>query len=256
VRRIIVLTYGLVAYGMGLAAFVYLIGFVGEFGVPKAADTSRGHAPGSALAVNLLLATLFGLQHSVMARRSYKATMAAVVPGPVERSTYVVATAAVLAFLFWGWSGSAEVVWSVGSAQVRGVMWGLFGAGWLIAVASTFLVSHLDLFGVAQAWRYFQGLPPEAVGFRSIGFYRWVRHPLMSGLLLAFWSAPTMTVGRLAFVSLMTIYVVVGILLEERTLEAEHGDEYRAYKASTPRLVPRLIGARATAGAGGGPRGG
>ncbi len=237
-RRVFALLYGLLCYGLFLATFLYLIGFVGNIGVPKTID-SPGQLSGlPALIINSLLIALFAVQHSVMARPWFKQILTTVIPEHLERSTYVLATGVVLILLFVGWQGMPQAIWSAEQPLLVGLLWGLFALGWLIALLSSFLIDHFDLFGLRQVYLHFRGRPYTPPVFREVLFYRWVRHPLMTGLLLAFWATPQMSVGHLLFAVLMTVYIVIGVHLEEQDLRAQHGEDYRAYQDRVARLCP------------------
>lgn len=239
-RGLLSFFYGLAAYSGCLAALLYFIGFSGNLLVPKSVDAGTG-APGlEALGIDLLLLVLFGVQHSVMARRGFKRWWTRVVPPAVERSTYVVATCAVLALLFWFWVPiEAPVVWQVEHGVGAALLWGGFGLGWLLVLLSTFLINHFELFGLQQVFaRLTQRALPEA-RFKTPMLYHYVRHPLYVGLLLSFWSVPVMTAGRLLFALGFSAYILIGIALEERDLLLQFGERYRRYRAEVGMLLPR-----------------
>jgi len=249
VRALCSLLYGVAAYVACLAAQLYLIGFSGNLLVPKSVDVGAAAPWGQALATNLLLLALFGVQHSVMARRGFKRWWTRAVPPAVERSTYVVATCAVLALLFWFWVPiTAPVVWRVEHNAGVALLWGLFGVGWLLALVSTFLINHFELFGLQQVFaRLTQRAQPEAQ-FRTPLLYRYVRHPLYLGLLLSFWAVPVMTAGRLLFALGLSAYILIGIAFEERDLLRQFGERYRTYREQVGMLIPRARSPRRTAG--------
>lgn len=239
-RGLLSFFYGLAAYSACLAALLYFIGFSGNLLVPKSVDVGTG-APGlEALGIDLLLLVLFGVQHSVMARRGFKRWWTRVVPPALERSTYVVATCAVLALLFWFWVPiEAPVVWQVEHGVGAALLWGGFGLGWLLVLLSTFLINHFELFGLQQVFaRLTQRALPEA-RFKTPMLYRYVRHPLYVGLLLSFWSVPVMTAGRLLFALGFSAYILIGIGFEERDLLLQFGERYRRYRAEVGMLLPR-----------------
>ncbi|HKQ49931.1 MAG TPA: isoprenylcysteine carboxylmethyltransferase family protein [Phycisphaerae bacterium] len=234
---ILTLTYGLFSYLTFPATILYAIGFVGNWVVPKSIDSGVAGPVGSALLINAALLGVFVVQHTIMARPAFKHWWTRIVPKPVERSTFVLAASALLGLLFWQWRPMPQVVWSVhGPAAIA--LSAISLAGWLIAVAASFTISHLDLFGVRQAWLRFRNRAYAPVGFRLAGLYRVVRHPLMTGFLIAFWATPTMTLGHLYFAALVTGYVLFGTWIEERDLIAEHGEQYLAYKREVRGLVP------------------
>lgn len=230
--------YGTVAYVLFLAVFLYVIGFVTGLVVPKGIDDGLQGAVGLAVVIDLGLVVLFGLQHSVMARPGFKRWGTRVVPPVVERSTYVLASSAALALLMWAWRPLGAVVWHVEATGLRAGLYGVGFAGWALVLASTFQIDHFDLFGLRQVLRHQLGRPPVQPRFRTPLLYRWVRHPLMLGLLVAFWAAPTMSVGHLLFAAAMTLYIGIGVRFEERDLTRQLGDDYRRYQQQVPRLVP------------------
>ena len=249
--RALVLAYGVAASLTLFATFLQLVAFVSGLPVPWTLDAAPVAPLGTALAVDLALVALFGVQHAVMARPAFKARIARWVPAPVERSTFVLAASACLWVLFLGWRGVEGVVWSVGDPLAAGALHALAALGWGTVLLSTFLIDHFDLFGLRQVWLAFRGRPYTALRFRERALYAVVRHPLMLGFLVAFWAAPTMTASRLVFVLAMTAYVLVGVRIEERTLRALHGDDYRDYAERVPGLVPFLRPRRRAVGAAG-----
>jgi protein-S-isoprenylcysteine O-methyltransferase Ste14 len=237
-RRVLFLCYGTLAYAVSLVTILYAIGFVGNLVVPKSIDTGREAPLGEAIPVNALLLGLFAVQHTIMARPAFKAWWKQVVPDAIERSTFVLCAGSLLLLLFWQWRPMTGVVWQVDAAAVRSALTALSLLGWGIVLYSTFLIDHFDLFGMRQVVLAFLGRPYVQQPFAERGLYRWVRHPLMAGFLLAFWSAPTMTQGHLLFCLLTTAYIFVGITLEERDLLRALGEEYQRYRARTPMILP------------------
>ena len=231
--------YGVAAYVACLAALLYFIGFSGNLLVPKSVDAGASAPWVEALGTDLLLLTLFGVQHSVMARRGFKRWWTRVVPPAVERSTYVVATCVVLALMFRFWVPiEAPVVWRVEHRAGVAMLWGLFGLGWLLVLVSTFLINHFELFGLHQVANNLTGRPMPVPRFRTPLYYNFVRHPIYLGFIIAFWVAPTMTVGHLLFAAGTTGYIIIGILLEEHDLIETFGDDYRRYRNRVSMLVP------------------
>ncbi|HEX7329357.1 MAG TPA: DUF1295 domain-containing protein [Casimicrobiaceae bacterium] len=236
------LVYGVVAYGVCLAALVYLIGFSGSVLVPKSVDVGAPARVASALCIDVLLIALFAAQHSVMARRSFKRWWTRIVPPAVERSTYVLAASIALALLFWLWRPiPAPVIWQVSHSAVAHVLRGIFWLGWVLVLVSTFLISHFELFGLHQVFARFTGRMMHTSRFRTPLLYRYVRHPLYLGIVLSLWSVPVMTTGHLLFSLGATGYIFVGIWFEERDLVAQFGEHYRRYRAEVGMLVPRRI---------------
>jgi protein-S-isoprenylcysteine O-methyltransferase Ste14 len=231
--------YGLVVYALFLTTFLYAIAFTGNLFVPKSIDTGAPVPLAEALVVNLLLLGLFAVQHSVMARRSFKRWWTRIVSPAVERSTFVLATSLVLALLLWQWRPISEpVVWTVQSSVGRESVWAVFWLGWVVLLISTFLLNHFELFGLRQVFAHAAGRDLPAPEFRTPLFYRYVRHPLYLGFLLAFWATPVMTAGHLLFSIGTTGYILVGIWFEERDLIAQFGERYHLYRSQVGMLLP------------------
>lgn len=237
-HRTAVFAYGVLAYALFFVTFLYAVGFIGGFGVPRTIDGAALLPAWQALAINAALLTLFALQHSVMARPWFKRWLTRVVPAVAERSTYVLASSAALLLLFWQWQPIGGVVWAVENPAAVALLRGLFAAGWLIVLAATFLINHFDLFGLRQVWLQLRGLPYKPLRFTTPGPYRHVRHPLYIGWLLTFWATPTMTVAHLFFALMTTAYILVAIRFEERDLVTVHGGDYARYREEVPMLVP------------------
>jgi len=236
--RIIALIYGLFCYAMFLFAFLYAIGFVGNVFVAKSIDSGPEGALGDALLVNTALLALFAIQHSVMARDWFKKHWTRIVPEPVERSTYVLIASLLFALLFLRWEPIGIVVWDLEHPAARIVLYGLFWCGWLLVLLSTFMIAHFDLFGLRQVYLHFRGTPYTPVAFKVPLLYKVVRHPLMLGFIIAFWATPRMTLGHLLFAGATSVYIFIGILLEERDLLRTHGEAYEQYRQRTRMIFP------------------
>jgi protein-S-isoprenylcysteine O-methyltransferase Ste14 len=239
-RRFLAVAYGVASYLVFLAAFLYAIGFVGNLLVPKSMDWGRGRGgpPGYAALIDSLLLALFAVPHSVMARPAFKRWWTKFVSPPIERSTYVLISSILLIVLFWQWRPIPVVVWRVGHPAGQLLLHVAFWLGWAIALLSTFLIDHFDLFGLRQVYLFATGRPYRPTEFKTPGLYRYVRHPLMTGFLSAFWAAPTMTAGHLLFAVATTAYILIALQFEERDLERSHGEQYRAYRRSAGLLLP------------------
>ena len=235
---LIILVYAAAVYLLFLAVLGYAVGFFAGFGVPKGIDQGPRAAVPVAVAIDLLLLLLFAVQHTVMARPWFKRRWTRIVPEPAERATFVLAASLVLALLFWLWRPIGGTVWNL-PGPGAGVLWAVYAAGWALAVSSTFLISHFDLFGLRQAWLHARRVRYSPPPFTERGLYRRIRHPLMAGFLVVFWSAPTMTAGHLLFAATATGYILAGIAFEEHDLIQSLGDTYAAYRARVPALIPR-----------------
>jgi protein-S-isoprenylcysteine O-methyltransferase Ste14 len=239
-KRLLYFAYGLSAYLICLATLAYAAAFVGGFIVPRRLDGPLQGSLLEAVIVDCALLTLFALQHSVMARRWFKQWWTQIVPWTIERSTYVLCASLALLLLFWQWRPIGIPIWTIENDAARVALWSLFAVGWLTVLVVTFLINHFDLFGLRQVWLPLRGRPYTPVSFRTPLPYRFVRHPLYFGLLLAFWMTPTMTLAHLLFAVATTAYVVIAIQFEERDLIAEHGIAYSEYRRKVPMLLPAL----------------
>jgi methanethiol S-methyltransferase len=238
VGRIIAFLYGIVAYVMFFITFLYSIGFVEDLVVPKTIDGGLAGPTAQALIVNLVLMSIFAIQHSVMARPQFKQWWTKFIPPSVERTTYVLLASLALALLLWQWQPMPAVAWHIADAHVAMTITCVSFVGWLIVLTSTFLINHFELFGLHQVANNLVGRSMPAPRFRTPLFYHFVRHPIYLGFIVAFWAAPTMTVGHLLFAAVTTTYIFVGIWLEERDLIDFFGDEYRRYRERVSMLLP------------------
>jgi len=237
IKRIAFFAYGVVCYAIFFGTFLYAIGFIGGFGVPRTLDGERSGPLPAAVAIDAGLLALFALQHSIMARDWFKEAWTRIVPKPLERSTYVLFSSAALILLFWQWRPLGGVIWSVENDTARIALRALFAFGWALLLLSTFLINHFDLFGLRQVWLFLTGKPYTSLRFATPGPYKVVRHPLYVGWLFAFWMTPVMSSAHLLFAALATGYILVAIQFEERDLVRHHG-EYADYRKRVPMLVP------------------
>ncbi|HEY1879772.1 MAG TPA: isoprenylcysteine carboxylmethyltransferase family protein [Caulobacteraceae bacterium] len=236
--RVLALVYGVLVYALFFVSFVYAIGFVDDLLVPKTIDSGTPGGLVAAVVIDLLVLGVFAIQHSVMARPAFKRGWTRVVPKPVERSTYVLFATAALILIMWAWSPIPAVVWSVGHGRLAMAITALSLLGWGTVLISTFLINHFELFGLRQVWANFNGREIPTATFREPLFYKMVRHPIYLGFLIAFWAAPTMTVGRLIFAVGTTLYMLIGIWFEERDLVTYFGDTYLEYRRRVTMIIP------------------
>ena len=235
---IVAAVYGLFCYVVFLASFLYSIGFIGDLVVPKTIDSAPSADLLQALAINLVLLGLFAAQHSVMARQSFKNIWTRIIPRAVERSTYVLISSLLLGLICWKWQAIPAVVWDASSPVLRSLLLAMFAFGWLILLLSTFMINHFDLFGLRHVYLRLRGLEYTPLSFTERALYRFVRHPIYLGFVIAFWATPHMSLGHLEFAIATTGYIFVGIFFEERDLMKYHGVEYGAYRARVPMLLP------------------
>ncbi|BBM81950.1 methanethiol S-methyltransferase [Candidatus Uabimicrobium amorphum] len=230
--------YGIICYLIFFVTFLYAVGFTGNFIVPK---DINGGVVGSffqSLTVNIALLSLFALQHSVMARPGFKRWWTKYIPKAAERSTYVLLSSVVLIILFWQWRPMLGIVWHIENAMVRSAVFGLCAVGWLITLSSSCMIDHFELFGLKQIFFHLKNKNVRAHGFKKPALYRVVRHPIMLGFFIAFWAAPTMTVGHLIFAIGTTLYIVIGVWFEERDLVCHFGKDYSEYQKEVSMLLP------------------
>ena len=240
-QRSLTMIFALVAYGVFLATFLYLIAFVGNLPlVPVTVDRGPEAPVQLALVINIALIALFGVQHSVMARQGFKRAWTRIVPQPAERSVYVLAASLALIVLFAFWRPIEGMVWSVTNPAGEMILWALFGLGWAIVLVSTFLLNHFELFGLQQAWFHMRGRTAEPPTLRQPLFYKWVAHPLYSGFFLAFWATPHMSYGHLLLAAGVSAYMLIAIRYEERDLTGVYGEDYTRYRSGVGMIIPRF----------------
>ena len=239
--RSVALCYGATAYFVFLGTFLYAVGFVSQYIVPKTINTGAVSPLPKALLVDLLLMSIFAVQHSGMARQGFKKLFAQIASPVIERSSYVLLASLTLLLLFWQWQPIPTVIWDIDTPALAqlAIAGGLLG--WLIVLYSTFLISHFELFGLTQVVTHFAGRITAPVKFKTPGLYRLIRHPIYLGFIIAFWSTPVMTLGHLLFAAVTTAYIFAGIWLEERDLVSFFGDEYRKYRERVAMLLPGLF---------------
>ena len=243
-KRSLILIYGIACYAVFFATFLYALGFVGNFGVPRAIDGEPRVDLVTALLVDLAVLGLFAVQHSVMARPVFKRWFTRFVPESAERSTYVLFSSLALILLFALWQPLGGTVWVITDPSWRVVAYAAFGFGWTLVLVSTFLINHFDLFGLRQVWLQWVGKPYTHLAFGTPGPYRLIRHPLYLGWFFAFWATPVMTATHLLFALMTTAYILIAIQLEERDLVTALGDDYRRYRERVPMIIPGLKLAR------------
>jgi protein-S-isoprenylcysteine O-methyltransferase Ste14 len=236
--KVLASIYAAVTYLIFLGAFLYAIGFVGNYLVPKSIDSGKEGDFVTSVLINLILLGLFAVQHSLMARPFFKRWWRQVVPPVIERSTYVLFASLLLILLFWQWLPLTGAIWSVTGQPGSIILQVISLVGWLIVLTSTFMINHFDLFGLRQAYLYLKGEPYHQVPFTIRYLYHFIRHPIMLGFIIAFWATPQMTVGHLLFAIATTSYILIGIQLEERDLLTSHREEYRQYRQKVSMLVP------------------
>jgi methanethiol S-methyltransferase len=242
-QRTVIFVYGIIGYLIGAGAyFVGLNGFMANLLGPYSIDQGAETALSVAVIINVGLMILWGLPHSLMARPGFKRWWSKIVPPAAERSTYMLQAGLLALFLIWQWRPIPITIWHIEQPVLSGLIWGLYGLGWVIAFIATFLINHFELTGLQQVYAHLRRRTPTPPAFRTPFLYRMVRHPMQLGVMITFWAAPHMTVGRLVFAIGMTAYILIGLYFEERDLERRFGSAYQEYQRTTPRLIPLLRG--------------
>ncbi len=237
-KRIVFFVYGVICYLVFFVTFLYAVGFVGNIVVPKSIDNGYQGGTSAVLIVNLLLLSLFAVQHSVMARQGFKRWWTKIVPKPIERSTYVLFSSIALIVLFYFWRPMPDVIWNTGSTLLTPILTALYFFGWFVVLTGTYLINHFSLFGLQQVYLNLKNQKLQNPKFVTPFYYKFVRHPLMLGFIIAFWAAPVMTVGHLLFAIATTGYILVAIQLEEKDLVSFHGEEYKRYQREVSQIIP------------------
>lgn len=236
-KKFLMLLFGLISYVVFFVTFLYSIGFVGNLIVPKSIDS--GESGPSAILINIVLLSVFALQHSIMARPNFKKWWTTIFNPAIERSIYVLLSSGALILLFWKWEPMTESVWNIEGLMYISIIQGIFWAGWVIVLISTFLINHFHLFGLLQVFENFKNQSLSSPKFKNLLFYKLVRHPLVLGFIIAFWATPEMTYGHFLFAIVTTIYIFIAVkFLEERDLLKAHGEEYANYQKSTAMIIP------------------
>jgi protein-S-isoprenylcysteine O-methyltransferase Ste14 len=237
-KKFLFFLYGIVCYLIFFVTFLYAVGFVDNLAVPKSID--KGYQGGTAYAwlVDILLLSLFALQHSIMARPEFKKWWTRIVPWAIERSTYVLFASASLILLFLFWRPLPDVVWDVQNTFLSALLIGFYFFGWFIVLFGTFLINHFNLFGLQQVYNNLNNREPGMQSFVTPLFYRFVRHPIMLGFIVAFWAAPHMTIGHILFSVGTTAYILIAIQLEERDMVGVYGAEYKRYQREVSQIIP------------------
>lgn len=237
--KLIAFLYGVIAYLVFLVAFLYAIGFVGNFVVPKSINSGADSPFFQALLVNLLLLGLFAIQHSIMARPAFKKWITRLISPAIERSTFVLISSLLLILMYWKWHPLTTVVWQAENETIAMILTGVFFFGWLVVFLSTFMINHFELFGLKQIIENFKNKQPQSPKFQTNFFYKIVRHPIMLGFIIAFWATPLMTIGHLLFSVMTTVYILIAIkYLEEKDLRKFIGKEYEDYQQNVPMIIP------------------
>jgi len=238
-KKSIIFLYGILAYSIFLIAFLYAIGFIGDFIVPKSIDSGIESTWISSLFINVVLLSVFALQHSIMARPAFKKWFITIFSPAMERSTYILLSSLALLLIYWQWRPITTIIWQIEGEIAANILTGIFFTGWLIVLLSTFMINHFELFGLAQIFDNLKNRQTPNPKFQTNYLYQVVRHPIMLGFIIAFWATPTMTAGHLLFTTVTTIYILLAVkYLEEKDLRKFIGEKYETYQQEVPMIVP------------------
>jgi len=238
-KKVVILIYGALAYIIFLIAFLYAIGFVGNVIVPKSIDSGTETTLLSSIFINVVLLSVFALQHSIMARPAFKKWFTTIFSPATERSTYILLSSLALLLIYWQWQPITTIVWKTESTIAIYMLTGIYFSGWLIVLLSTFMINHFELFGLAQIFDNLKNKQTPNPKFQTNYLYKIVRHPIMLGFIIAFWATPTMTVGHLLFTIVTTIYILIAVkYLEEKDLRKFIGEKYETYQKEVPMIIP------------------
>lgn len=238
-KKSMIFIYGILAYVIFLITFLYAIGFVGNMVVPKAIDSGTELALLPSIVINVILLSVFALQHSIMARPAFKKWFTKIISPAMERSTYILLSSLALLLIYWQWQPITTIVWETHNKISVTLMTGLFFLGWTIVLLSTFMINHFELFGLAQIFNNLKNRQTPNPKFQTNFLYKIVRHPIMLGFLIAFWATPRMTVGHLLFTIVTTLYILIAVkYLEEKDLKKAIGEKYKTYQKEVPMLIP------------------
>ncbi|MFS4466979.1 methanethiol S-methyltransferase [Maribacter sp. 2210JD10-5] len=238
-KKVAILIYGAVAYIIFLVAFLYAIGFVGNIYVPKTIDSGIEPSLFNAIIINLVLLSIFALQHSIMARPKFKEWFNSNFSQAMERSTYILLSSLALILIYWQWQPITTKVWEVENTILSSILTAVFFLGWFIVLLSTFMINHFELFGLSQIFDNLKNKQTPNPKFQTNYLYKLVRHPIMLGFLIAFWATSTMTVGHLLFSVVTTLYIFIAVkYLEEKDLRKSIGEKYEAYQKEVPMIIP------------------
>lgn len=239
VKKIFIILYGLISYSFFILVFIYTIGFLGNFIVPKSIDSGLENGTMESILINGFLLSIFALQHSLMARPAFKKVFERIIDPKIERSTYVLMSSLALILIYWKWQPMKTILWEVENETLAFIITGIFFIGWIIVFLSSFIINHFELFGLKQVFENFKKKQIQNPKFQANYLYKIVRHPMMLGFLIAFWSTPIMSVGHLMFASVTTLYIFIAVkYLEEKDLRKSIGKEYEEYEKKVPMIVP------------------